>query len=128
MQNGNIIIKSTFQWRNRKNKLDTNIIFELKIKSPSKLVRLSQMAFWSSPEILPFLLEYICKQVSTSRERPDSINPPTQFHKHLGFYMWYHSVIKWKPLLLLYPCHCADFSTSNIMYHLVLDKQQRLLI
>lgn len=48
----------------------------------------------ASPVIFSFLLEYSCKEVSKSKERPDSMNPPTQFYKHLASYMWYYSTFK----------------------------------
>lgn len=111
VQDGNTIIKLSKEEIGKTN-LIINPGFRLKIKNPFKLVVLSQIIFWSSPVILPFLLECSCKQVSKFGERPDSMNPPTQFCKHSGFCMWYRSGITWKSVLSLYPCHCVDFFSS----------------
>lgn len=102
--NDNTIIKPPFHWTNRKNKFDIHNVFKLNLKSPSKLVIFSQMVFWSSTVIFPFLLDYSSKQVFKFRGKPDSTNPPTQFYKHSEFYMWYHSVINLRPMLSPYSC------------------------
>ena len=72
VQNGNVIIKSTFQWRNRKNKLDTNIVYKLKIKSPSKLVSLSQMVFFFFGWLINFIDYAVWSCMECSRSFTES--------------------------------------------------------